>query len=507
MKSFGVRKPSKMKLRISSMRPKLRRLMFSTATLTRMYVDQFQQEPDDEEGDEDEDERRPAKKKLLAGRPSSNGKKKGDKKKKSVTKKSVSSLVEIAAAAAAGGGSQRPPTKPPRPPKPVPVANQENRESNLDPEGAQGIRKSTRMAVVVKQAEREAQQAALQALAKPIIKKKKEEERKITQEEMLLEAAQTEIQNLQTLEIMLAREEEVKRKAIIHKATYSGPLIRFHSRDGINTLGFTKVEEFPEVFNSSCVPYPKKVLCVITGLPAKYRDPRTGQPYASKEAFKLIRERFSKGENTGRRRPEESHQRKRTKVERERPGPGSRTNVAKLKFKKVISTTNIDASSLPQPGGIVPGQALSRVEVEVLTTQPSPGPPPEYPGDLGFSPVSTSSKNDGCNLRLDGNSMGRDLPALDMPEPINEANEADFLLDDLEVSLPSNLDSSLSLPTSSSMSPILLNHSTGDNEARDVHLEQEEMMVMDSEQDQALLPMDMLQFSDLDGLETSGKPS
>ncbi|KAE8735709.1 hypothetical protein F3Y22_tig00000340pilonHSYRG01332 [Hibiscus syriacus] len=45
----------------------------------------------------------------------------------------------------------------------------------------------------------------------------------MTQEEMLLEAAQTEIMNLRNLERVLVRDEEVKKRAIIHKAVYSGP--------------------------------------------------------------------------------------------------------------------------------------------------------------------------------------------------------------------------------------------------------------------------------------------
>lgn len=33
--------------------------------------------------------------------------------------------------------------------------------------------------------------------------------------------------------------------------------------------------------------------CVITGEPARYRDPITGQPYATLAAFKILRERFA----------------------------------------------------------------------------------------------------------------------------------------------------------------------------------------------------------------------
>jgi vacuolar protein sorting-associated protein 72 len=38
--------------------------------------------------------------------------------------------------------------------------------------------------------------------------------------------------NLRNLERVLAREEEVKKRAIVHKAVYSGPQIRYFSKDG-----------------------------------------------------------------------------------------------------------------------------------------------------------------------------------------------------------------------------------------------------------------------------------
>jgi len=37
---------------------------------------------------------------------------------------------------------------------------------------------------------------------------------------------------------------------------------------------------------------PKHFICPITGLRAPYRDPLTGTPFANKEAFKIIREKF-----------------------------------------------------------------------------------------------------------------------------------------------------------------------------------------------------------------------
>lgn len=43
-----------------------------------------------------------------------------------------------------------------------------------------------------------------------------------------------EIINLRNLERVLAREEEVKKKAVVHKAVYDGPQIKFISRDGMS---------------------------------------------------------------------------------------------------------------------------------------------------------------------------------------------------------------------------------------------------------------------------------
>ncbi|GJN12681.1 hypothetical protein PR202_ga30981 [Eleusine coracana subsp. coracana] len=165
------------------------------------------------------------------------------------------------------------------------------------------IRKSTRTSVIVRQAEREAIRAEKEATAKPIIKKKKEgEEKRMTQEEMLLEAAETEIMNLRNLERVLAREEEVKKKAVVHKDTYDGPIVRFCSRDGDSRLEFINGATFDSELCTTPAPYPEKPICVVTGLPAKYRDPKTGLPYATMEAFKVIRESFLK-EEADKRRP------------------------------------------------------------------------------------------------------------------------------------------------------------------------------------------------------------
>lgn len=164
-------------------------------------------------------------------------------------------------------------------------------------EGERIVRKSTRTSVIVRQAERDAIRAALQATMKPIKRKKEGEEKRMTQEEMLLEAAQTEIMNLRNLERVLAREEEVKKRAIVHKAVYGGPQIRYYSKDGSSYLEFSKGCSFQSEISTTSVPYPEKAVCAVTGLPARYRDPKTGLPYATKEAFKILRQRFSDEES------------------------------------------------------------------------------------------------------------------------------------------------------------------------------------------------------------------
>ncbi|CAA7404422.1 unnamed protein product [Spirodela intermedia] len=169
-------------------------------------------------------------------------------------------------------------------------------------DGAQGdriVRKSTRTSVIVRQAERDAIRAALQATMKPIKRKKEGEEKKMTQEEMLLEAAQTEIRNLRNLERVLAREEEVKKKAVVHKEVYTGPQIRYVSRDDKTFLEFSKGLSFQSEICTTAAPYPEKAVCAVTGLPAKYRDPKTGLPYTTLDAFKTIRERSRRGRGGG----------------------------------------------------------------------------------------------------------------------------------------------------------------------------------------------------------------
>ncbi|KAG5040759.1 hypothetical protein JHK85_013235 [Glycine max] len=153
-----------------------------------------------------------------------------------------------------------------------------------DEGGERMIRKSTRTSVIVRQAERDAIRAALQATIKVYSFS--------SQFNSLSASAFLKIMNLRNLERVLAREEEVKRRAIVHKTVFNGPQIRYISKNGTSYLEFIKGSSFHSDIPTAPVQYPEQPVCPITGLPAKYRDPKTGQPYATKEAFKIIRERF-----------------------------------------------------------------------------------------------------------------------------------------------------------------------------------------------------------------------
>ena len=74
--------------------------------------------------------------------------------------------------------------------------------------------------------------------------------------------------------------------------------LSFRSGASIESRTFV---EFPNdaAFRAAFPPGPKckgkpPRLCVVTGLPAKYKDPVTGMPYANAEAFKAIRKEYRK---------------------------------------------------------------------------------------------------------------------------------------------------------------------------------------------------------------------
>jgi vacuolar protein sorting-associated protein 72 len=92
---------------------------------------------------------------------------------------------------------------------------------------APSLRKSTRARVEEAQKERVQREQQAKATRRPA---RQTEFRVYTQEELLAEAARTELDNLASLKQLLAREEETKKRANLKKQRFGGPLIRSRSR-------------------------------------------------------------------------------------------------------------------------------------------------------------------------------------------------------------------------------------------------------------------------------------
>ena len=189
---------------------------------------------------------------------------------------------------------------------------------------------------------------------------RKKPQRKLTQKEMLEEAKKTERENLASLEAYTLLEAE-KRRVKEKKTGIQGPFVRFLSvtmpaitelpdpvsntkQDSQNNQGavnssntegaidnpsitqdqtavnvqssvateqaesqqkycrnflvFTDTVNFPGAFFPTTKPQkPRRKFCPVTGLPARYMDPVTGTPYATSQAFRIIRNKYiSEGE-------------------------------------------------------------------------------------------------------------------------------------------------------------------------------------------------------------------
>ncbi|KAK9815667.1 hypothetical protein WJX72_007666 [[Myrmecia] bisecta] len=182
------------------------------------------------------------------------------------------------AAAGAAGQPSSPRGKPVRSPKPV------REDYSFE---APTLRKSTRQRV--EEAEKERQRVEQ---VKPRRQRQAEEYRLPTQEELLAEAALTEIENTKSLQMLMAQEEETKKKASVKKGKYSGPLIRYYSKrteEGAMVHLQILNMPLPADMRQKAPPPPAPLRCVITGRPARYRDPVTGEPYADLAAFQQLR--------------------------------------------------------------------------------------------------------------------------------------------------------------------------------------------------------------------------
>mmetsp|Transcript_1946 Transcript_1946/g.2509 ORF Transcript_1946/g.2509 Transcript_1946/m.2509 type:complete len:308 (+) Transcript_1946:146-1069(+) len=135
------------------------------------------------------------------------------------------------------------------------------------------------------------QKLAHTKINKPGVKRRKVEEQvpKLSQQQLLEEAAKTEIENKRSLAAMLMLQEEKKKSRTSTKIKKEEARIIFKSTKDANTLTFVHLNEIPRTINAKPIPYPTKRVCKITGKPAKYRDPLSGEYYATFDAFKKLR--------------------------------------------------------------------------------------------------------------------------------------------------------------------------------------------------------------------------
>lgn len=144
---------------------------------------------------------------------------------------------------------------------------------------------------------------------------------RLSQEQLLREAKRTEVKNLASLESYRLQSEKKSYKEKKH--TLQGSIIRYHSMimptvalshptvtytDSMHTtleqpvdgkysrnfIVFTDNDLYCNTFSYPCPTRPKRVYCPVTGLPAKYVDPLTKLPYATAQAFRIIRNRYVK---------------------------------------------------------------------------------------------------------------------------------------------------------------------------------------------------------------------
>ncbi|KAI9101383.1 YL1 nuclear protein-domain-containing protein [Phlyctochytrium arcticum] len=213
----------------------------------------------------------------------------------------------------------------------TPTSKRRSNKETLDSSLFASVRQSNRSATI----------ASKRMLEQRLIKDQKRKalhpyrprqaEEELTQEMKLEEAKETERINLASLQNLLQNEEANKKKRQQRTAERVGPIIRFRScKEGLieyiteditvddaelsperireangrasqarisqdtnepfarNLLIFEGFTEDPFEEWANQVPYPVKPNCSFTGLPARYIDPRTQVPYATKEAYAIL---------------------------------------------------------------------------------------------------------------------------------------------------------------------------------------------------------------------------
>ncbi|CAF2091036.1 unnamed protein product [Rotaria magnacalcarata] len=194
------------------------------------------------------------------------------------------------------------------------------KKKNVPKIEAKTLRKSTsvkRVELEKRQTERQERRVYLKGVASL---RNTGEVRKLTQEELLEEAKITEEINLESLEAyqqIELKKKEIKRMKLIQECPRictSSMTITNEPNDQWNDIldenyqlepmsercsrtfvSFTHIQTYNETFSTlnSSNRRQRRRLCPITGMPAQYFDSLTQMPYATLEAFKILRRIYS----------------------------------------------------------------------------------------------------------------------------------------------------------------------------------------------------------------------
>lgn len=121
---------------------------------------------------------------------------------------------------------------------------------------------------------------------------------RFTQEQLLVEAAnETEPANHRWL-LARKRIQDQKEVETLEPQEKKNVVETYTSRRGaLNTVHFWDMDRIPSILAQRAGPQlPERVLCAITGRPAKYKDPKTGLGYFDAASFKELRRRHAVGE-------------------------------------------------------------------------------------------------------------------------------------------------------------------------------------------------------------------
>ncbi|KAJ1977053.1 hypothetical protein H4R34_003743 [Dimargaris verticillata] len=156
---------------------------------------------------------------------------------------------------------------------------------------------------VIKKLETESIQRAYNERRAKHRKRERTEKQPLSQAELLKEAQETERLNTEALRAFELQEEDQKQRSRLRNqvglTAAAGPLVIFRSvatvdhtdhRAMHNTVSFASA--FPLDASKAWWPFtqttPEPTQCPITGLPARYKDPVTGIPYANAAAYRIL---------------------------------------------------------------------------------------------------------------------------------------------------------------------------------------------------------------------------